>query len=220
MSRPLALVCAMLSGVGLLASTLIFIAVGSGPALAVKASPPTCYPSYRRCIKCIECEDDGSGGCRCVKCGIDRVCMAKKRRGGVPAEMKPLLDAHNAYRDQHCAPPMTWSKAAAASAQEWANQCNFSHPGGHGYGENLAWGTSMSPARAAQMWYDEVGAYDWNNPGFSQATGHFTQVVWQSTTQIGCGMAQCGNRTFIVCRYAPPGNYEGQFPQNVLQRCK
>ncbi|KAF8978699.1 CAP domain-containing protein, partial [Cyathus striatus] len=61
-----------------------------------------------------------------------------------------------------------------------------------------------------------------NKPGFSSATGHFTQVVWKSSTSIACAIANCPagtifNQTskYVVCRYAPPGNYLGQFPQNV-----
>lgn len=34
--------------------------------------------------------------------------------------------------------------------------------------------------------------YDYNNPGFSSATGHFTQVVWRTSTTVGCGRALCG----------------------------
>ncbi|KAF8888246.1 CAP domain-containing protein [Infundibulicybe gibba] len=61
-----------------------------------------------------------------------------------------------------------------------------------------------------------------NNPGFSSATGHFTQVVWKGTTQVACAVANCGAGTifsqasgYVVCRYSPPGNVIGQFPQNV-----
>ena len=45
------------------------------------------------------------------------------------------------------------------------------------------------------------------------------QVVWKSTTQVACAVANCAAGTifsqpsnFVVCRYTPPGNYAGQFP--------
>jgi hypothetical protein len=43
--------------------------------------------------------------------------------------------------------------------------------------------------------------------------GHYTQVVWRTTTEIGCGMATGSNgNDFLVCRYNPPGNYGDQSP--------
>jgi hypothetical protein len=56
-------------------------------------------------------------------------------------------------------------------------------------------------------------------------TGHFTQVVWKNTKKVGCawntkscpGNGQANKMPFykMVCEYDPPGNYAGQFPQNV-----
>ena len=51
---------------------------------------------------------------------------------------------------------------------------------GRGYvGENLAMGSAgwMDGARAVDMWYNEVGAYERSPGGFSMDTGHFTQVI-------------------------------------------
>jgi hypothetical protein len=36
--------------------------------------------------------------------------------------------------------------------------------------------------------------------------GHYSQIVWRATKQVGCGM---GNG-IVVCRYTPHGNFEGQ----------
>jgi hypothetical protein len=39
------------------------------------------------------------------------------------------------------------------------------------------------------MWYNEVSKYDWGSPGYSGITGHFTQVVWKASTELGFGKA-------------------------------
>jgi uncharacterized protein YkwD len=131
-----------------------------------------------------------------------------------------LLDAHNADRAKHCVPPLTWSPVLAAGAQQWANRCVFAHSHASGLGENLAWGTNLSAGEAVDLWYDEIDAYNYSVPGFSAETGHFTQVIWRDSTQLGCGRAVCGREIFWVCRYAPPGNYLGRFPANVPPVCR
>jgi hypothetical protein len=37
-----------------------------------------------------------------------------------------------------------------------------------------------------------------------------TQVVWKTTTEVGT--ASSGNQVYLVCRYSPPGNYDGESP--------
>ena len=50
------------------------------------------------------------------------------------------------------------------------------------------------------------------------------QVLWKSTTSVGCAVQHCpsvpgfGNGYFVQCNYSPPGNVLGQFPQNVLPK--
>jgi hypothetical protein len=39
--------------------------------------------------------------------------------------------------------------------------------------------------------------------------GHFTQIVWPTTTEIGCGIASSASNDYLVCRYAPTGNKDG-----------
>jgi hypothetical protein len=56
-------------------------------------------------------------------------------------------------------------------------------------------------SQAVQMWYDEISLYNFSRPGFSAATGHFTQIVWATSTQLGCAqVVGCGGCTHTVCR--------------------
>ena len=145
---------------------------------------------------------------------------APSSKGGGVAQQ--LLAAHNRVRAKHCADPLTWSLKLADVAQKWANHlrdtgCTFGHSGGS-YGENLAAGTIgvLDPEATVAMWYDEIKLYTFPNGGFSMKTGHFTQVVWRGTTQVGCGHSQCKGNDIWVCNYDPPGNWEGQYRENVL----
>lgn len=91
-------------------------------------------------------------------------------------------------------------------------------------GENLAagYGTGWTDAIAAAesavgLWYAEESQYNYNDPVFSGGTGHFTQLVWAASTQIGFGaaLATSGN-WIVVAEFDPPGNVQGQFAANVL----
>ena len=139
------------------------------------------------------------------------------------ASAQAFLDAHNRVRAKHCAPPTTWSPTLAQVAQKWADElaakgCAFGHSPGRKYGENLAAGTvgALDPESTVAMWYDEIKLYKFPDGGFSMQTGHFTQVVWTTTTQVGCGHVQCKGNDIYVCNYDPPGNWEGQYKEHVL----
>lgn len=117
-------------------------------------------------------------------------------------------------------PPVTWSETVAATAQAWAEHlrdtenCGLVHASGTGYGENLASGSGkMTPTRAVELWANEKANYTYNPKyAFMSNTGHYTQIVWRTSVQIGCGSAMCGNSTVICCRYSPAGNYIGKAP--------
>lgn len=149
---------------------------------------------------------------------------ARGSRAAPVGDAGAWVDAHNRLRAKHCAGPLTWSAKLAAVAQRWANAlrdrgCMFGHSNGS-YGENLAAGTSgtLDPATVVKMWYDEVADYRFPDGGFSMKTGHFTQLVWRGTSQVGCGRSQCKGMDIWVCEYNPAGNWEGQYRDNVRPR--
>ena len=39
---------------------------------------------------------------------------------------------------------------------------------------------------------------------------HYTQVIWPTTTDVGCGKARGGGFEWFVCRYSPGGNKDGR----------
>ncbi|CCK73544.1 CAP domain-containing protein NDAI_0G05610 [Naumovozyma dairenensis CBS 421] len=129
-----------------------------------------------------------------------------------------VLSAHNAKRALHKdTPALKWSDNLASYAQAYADayDCsgNLQHSGGP-YGENLALGYSATGA--VDAWYGEISDYDWSNPGAGSA-GHFTQVVWKSSTEVGCGIKTCGGvwGDYVICSYDPAGNYANQYENNV-----
>jgi hypothetical protein len=72
--------------------------------------------------------------------------------------------------------------------------------------------------KAIDMWYNEVNLYDFNSPGFSKGTGHFTFLVWKNSSKFGMGFSinTSNNSVDITMKTSPPGNVIGQFQDNVL----
>lgn len=70
-------------------------------------------------------------------------------------------------------------------------------------------------------WYDEIVAYNYTDPKFSSAAGHFTQVVWKNSVQLGIGIAFSSDnrKVLVVAQYYPPGNVAGRFTDNVRPLC-
>ena len=123
--------------------------------------------------------------------------------------------------------PVSWDTTLAAGAQSWADGCSHTHSGVAALGENLYYsaGSVPTPATTLASWESESTAYTYAAIGDPindfAAIGHYTQLVWASTSLIGCGVKHCTTNTpfpgfpewdFIVCRYSPPGNVTGQFP--------
>eukprot|EP00953_Heterococcus_sp_UTEX-ZZ885_P005950 3684-Heterococcus_DN1.PRE.1 len=137
------------------------------------------------------------------------------------SEQDVYLKAHNDARAAVGVQAVTWSTTVAASAQAYANTCPSDHSGSK-YGENLAWMGRGTTQQAVQMWIDEKSAYSYgsNSCAPGKVCGHYTQIVWRATTEIGCAKATCGSFAILgdasgtvwVCQYSPPGNYVGRPP--------
>ena len=81
---------------------------------------------------------------------------------------------------------------------------------------HLCPGANLTGRQATEMWYEESDKYRYNSPGFSTGTGHFTQIVWAASTEMGAGIAESSSGAqFVVARYTPPGNVLNKFGDNV-----
>jgi pathogenesis-related protein 1 len=141
-------------------------------------------------------------------------------------EAQQLLGRHNKVRGDVGVGPLTWSKKLAIYAQEWADQlastnCKLKHRPNSGkwkqeYGENLFMGIVgyYGVANAVKTWESEskyyrggpLNASNWHD------SGHYTQMVWMNSKEMGCAKAECNNNIIVVCNYDPPGNILGQKP--------
>ncbi|MEO7432325.1 MAG: CAP domain-containing protein, partial [Dokdonella sp.] len=123
-------------------------------------------------------------------------------------------------------PLLLWSASIAQTAQVHSDRCVWEHGDNAGLGQNISAVApqSQNQTGAATLWVSEQQFYNYasNSCASGQQCGHYTQIVWRGTTQVGCAQTQCSsgspfgaqfpNWTFIVCDYSPPGNYTGERP--------
>ena len=190
-------------------SFLCFIAAGSMALCATNAvavaSPVAEQRADGRCAS----RTDAAGG-----------------SGTMPLQASLLaLAAHNAERQRLGLPPLTWSCQLERDAAQWARtlqiEGKFEHSGSNGRkgsGENLWMGT------AGHWSIDEmVGGFlaekdNYQNRRFPNVSrtgnwtdvGHYSQIVWRDTREVGCAVAKGLKSDVLVCRYFPAGNVMGR----------
>ena len=107
-------------------------------------------------------------------------------------------------------------------AEVWAKQIARDgrlHHDNTSDGENvfMVFGREIDGSDAVNSWYSEVKDYDFNKPGYQPKTGHFTQVVWKGSEELGIGKAKSADgKMFVVGRYRPAGNNLRAFQENVF----
>lgn len=138
-----------------------------------------------------------------------------------------ILAQHNLYRAAVNSPALEWSEELEQDAREWAQY--LASLGGNklvhasrdirqGQGENLWRGTTgyFSPSYMVQTWgkgrqYFRAGIFpNVSKTGNWTHVGHYTQIVWKTTTKVGCAQTRAGGNDLLVCRYDPAGNQPGQ----------
>jgi uncharacterized protein YkwD len=136
-----------------------------------------------------------------------------------------VLKLHNQARRDFGAMPLAWNESLAAEAMAHAQHMASTGIYGHDQtpgrrkkmGENLWRGKRgvFSYNTMVQVMVDEArffrpGTFPNNSAtGNWQAVAHYTQIVWPTTTEVGCALASSATTDYFVCRYAPSGNKDG-----------
>lgn len=138
-----------------------------------------------------------------------------------------VLSAQNVERARLGLAPLHWNPRLAASAAGWADRLAATHRFEHApenpilpEGENLWEGTRgyYPPEAMVDAWVREKRFFkpgifpDNSTTGNVEDVGHFTQLVWRDTTEVGCAVAANADNDVLACRYSQAGNYVGQRP--------
>lgn len=135
-----------------------------------------------------------------------------------------LLAAHNRERASVGAPPLQWDARLAADAASYGpvlaslrrlvHSPRDSRPGER---ENLAmaWHGTLDADQLVDLWSREKlllepGLFpNVSRTGNWEDVAHYTQMVWPTTTHVGCAIFSA-DWDYLICRYSPPGNKDGR----------
>ncbi len=135
------------------------------------------------------------------------------------------LNEHNAARAEFGSAPVVWNAKLANEAEGWARTLarrghlrHSSREQRGGTGENLWMGTRghYAPAQMIGSFVDEQADFvpgrfpQVSRTGRWSDVGHYTQIVWPETREIGCAIATGKRYDVLVCRYWPAGNLIGE----------
>ncbi|SNS78027.1 Cysteine-rich secretory protein family protein [Sphingomonas laterariae] len=140
-----------------------------------------------------------------------------------------LLASHNRERAMLGIPPLAWNEGLARDAAAWGRHLtrvgylvhypdNPNDPDPQG--ENLWAGTRgyYSIEDMVGLWIAEkknyrAGVFPANSrTNRLDDVAHYTQVMWRSSTDVGCAVVRGRQDDFLVCRYSEGGNVLGERP--------
>jgi hypothetical protein len=136
-----------------------------------------------------------------------------------------ILAVHNRERAAVGAPALAWDAALAASAAAYAPQLAQLPTLAHspretrpGQGENLWRGTggAFGLDEILGTWVGERRLFRGGTFPYVSTSrhwsdvSHYTQMIWPTTTAIGCAFHRGQRWDYLVCRYSPAGNVAGQ----------
>ena len=136
-----------------------------------------------------------------------------------------ILAVHNRERAEVGAPPLAWDPMLATAAASYgpslaalgrlAHSPRETRPGQR---ENLAMGSGshFGVEELVGLWVEEKVHFqpgmfpNVSRTGMWQDVAHYTQMIWKSTTNVGCAVYVAQGRNYLICRYTPPGNADGR----------
>ena len=136
-----------------------------------------------------------------------------------------ILAMHNRERAAVGAAPLAWDPSLAAAAASYgptlaglgrlAHSPRASRPGQR---ENLAMGSTgyYGIEDLVGFWVEEKRHFqpglfpNVSRTGQWKDVAHYTQMIWKGTTNVGCALHNASNRSYLICRYSPPGNADGR----------
>jgi len=147
-------------------------------------------------------------------------------------DKQEIVNSHNEWRQKAGATAMLrmkWNEELAEFAEATVAKCAFKHTtneqraniaGFPFIGENMYVYSAETTFKAAvDSWGSEEKDYDLASGSCTGVCGHYTQITWAKTSDVGCAVKKCDNVEgfgqgghLIFCNYGIGGNMQGEKP--------
>ena len=155
---------------------------------------------------------------------LERQAEQAERVPALNRTSSALLNYHNALRFAESSPPLKWNPTLAHDAAQWAQVMastgvlqhapRSSRPANQRENISLSPRGTNSAMTMAKVWGAEKKLFrpgtfpNVCSSGEWSSCAHYTQMVWATTTEVGCAFAEGPRFDALVCRYSPPGNQD------------
>ena len=158
--------------------------------------------------------------------------IINKEKKAIHQLWKKTLEKHNEFRKKHRIENLELNETLCEIAQSRAEKYSKTDleklymipPNlykGDIVGENIAIIDNYDDINFEDIinkWYEEKQKYDFNSNNYIENTGHFTQLIWKETKEVGFGHKKSFNgKMYFIAIYYPAGNIFRQFKNNVLE---
>ena len=142
-----------------------------------------------------------------------------------------ILNLHNELRKNYKLPLISKNEELNDMASKYAeslvnNQGKYNNISNIYKGQLVGENIIISDSKRAEDNFDimtkEKNKYNYDENKFSKMTGHFTQIIWKETTDVGVGFWEdkINKKNYSVILYYPAGNCLGQFKKNINKEKK
>ena len=146
-------------------------------------------------------------------------------------DKEKALSMHNKFRAIHGSNKLELNSELNNIAQLYANECAEIQSSEHSpklykndfIGENIFEISTDDELNIdiediCNKWYSEKKEYDFNSNKYQTYTGHFTQMIWKDSKEVGFGYKKTKKgKSYFVAIYYPEGNIFNKFKDNVKE---
>lgn len=159
------------------------------------------------------------------------ICIVATEAGTSTEQRDIIIDLHRKLRQNHeDTSALKWDIILAFESKQYVKKCDFNSKSDKSKISKLIAVDNVASGyknwnQTISAWYKGNKYYDYDHPGYTDASATFITMVWKDTKRIGCASQECPSGTLYHCLYSPsiPVHLvldESEYQSNVAKKIK